>query len=362
MVAVPSYVQSLQPYEPGKSIAELRAATGVQQIIKLASNENPLGPSPKARQAIIAALDDMHRYPDGGAALKQALASRYHIAVTNIVLASGSDSLMSAIVRAFVTEGGEVVTSDGSFPQYHLMPQARGAKVVTAPLRDYRYDLTALARLITPKTQVVFLANPNNPTGTMYTRPEWDTFYHTVPSSTLLVCDEAYAEFVFGHPEWPDSMTYRSDNVITLRTFSKAYGLAGMRIGYGMAHADLIHELHKVKLPFEPGVLALAAAEAALMDDAFVQRYLAMVREGYTYVCKRLDAMGVAYTPSVASFVMVHFRDAEAARRMNAGLLARGIIVRPLGAFGLPGAVRITIGLPEENKQCLDAIETLLGG
>lgn len=360
MVHVPAYIAGLVPYEPGKSIAELRRATGATDIIKLASNENPLGPSPKARAAMLAALDDLHRYPDGGGALKAALADRYGIRPENVVLAGGSDSLMMAIVRAFVTPGGEVVTSAGSFLQYLLMPKAQGAVVKAAPLKNYHYDLEAIAALVTARTQLVFLANPNNPTGTIFSRTEWDAFYRSVPSDTLIVLDEAYAEFVHELPEWPDSMAYRYDNVLTLRTFSKAYGLAGVRLGYGFGHADWIRELHKVKLPFEPSSLALAAGEAALDDTAFVQQYLQLVREGRRYFEERFTAMGIAYAPSAANFVMACFPDAATATQIHAALLAEGIIVRPLKAFGLPEAVRITIGLPEENKRCMDGIATIM--
>lgn len=362
MPQVPPYIATLKPYVPGKPIAELQRETGTRKIIKLASNENPLGPSPKATAAIRRSIDELHRYPDGGFALKQLLAARYRVTPENIVLGAGSDSLMLAVVRAFVTEGGEVVTSAGSFAQYYLMPQSRGAVVKTAPLREYRYDLEAIAALVTPTTQCIFLANPNNPTGTMFTCAEWEAFYRRIPSDTLIVLDEAYFEFVEGIPDWPDSQKYRYDNVVTLRTFSKAYGLAGIRLGYGIGHADTIGALHKVKLPFEPNTLALAAGEGALQDQEFVSAYRALVERGRQEYYERFARMGVRYTPSVANFVMAVFSDQAAAERIHHGLLARGIIVRPLHAFGLPEAIRITIGLPDENARCMDAIAELLRG
>ncbi|MBI2346945.1 MAG: histidinol-phosphate transaminase [Deltaproteobacteria bacterium] len=360
MSQVPPYIAALRSYIPGKPIAELQRETGAARIIKLASNENPLGPSPKVKEAIGNALDDIHRYPDGGFALTRALAARYRVTPDNIVLGAGSDSLMLALVRAFVTEGGEVVASAGSFAQYYLMPQSRGAIVKTAPLKEYRYDLAAIAALVTPKTQMIFLANPNNPTGTMFTKAEWEAFYRQIPAETLIVLDEAYFEFVETNPDWPDSQKYRYDNVVTLRTFSKTYGLAGLRLGYGIGQTDPIREMKKVKLPFEPNVLALVAGEAALGDREFVDRYRSLVEEGRAVFYERLARMGVRYVPSAANFVMAVFPDQTTAETIHKGLLARGVIVRSLHAFGLPEAIRITIGLPEENVQCMDAIAALV--
>lgn len=349
-------IEKLVPYQPGKSIEELQRETGQKEIIKLASNENALGPSPKAIEAIQAALGQIHRYPDGGFELKKKLANALGRKPENIVLGNGSDSLMLAIVLAFVTEGGEVVTSEYSFAQYTLMPLARGAKIHYAPMKEWRYDLNAIAGLITNKTEVVFLSNPNNPTGTMFTKKEWNDFLKRVPHETLIVCDEAYAEFVLDHPDWPNSLENPRDNVLTLRTFSKAYGLAGLRLGFGVGDSKWIKELHKVKLPFEPSVLALAAGLAALDDSGFVKEYVTMIHNERTYVEKRLAQMRVLFVESVANFVMVDFGDLKKARQIHEKLLQKGIIIRPLEAFGLPTCARITIGLPQENQKCMDAI------
>ena len=222
MVRVPPHIERLVPYTPGKSVASLARETGAKEIIKLASNENPLGPSPKAVAAIKKALERIHFYPDDGFALRKKLAAKFHVAPENILLSNGSDSIMLAIVRAFVTEGGEVVTSERSFAQFNLMPLAQGAVVKEAPMKNDRYDLEAIAKKITPQTQVVFLANPNNPTGTIFTKKEWESFLSHVSKEVLIVCDEAYAEFVQGNLEWPNSLQYQRDNIITSRTFSKA--------------------------------------------------------------------------------------------------------------------------------------------
>lgn len=362
MTKVAKNIETLVPYTPGKAIEELQRETGQKEIIKLASNENPLGPSPKAVEAIQKALAQIHRYPDGGFKLKQKIAERFGKKPENIILGNGSDSLMLAIVSAFVTEGGEVVTSEKSFAQFTLMPQARGAQVRYAPMKNWRYDLKAIANLITEKTQVIFLSNPNNPTGTMFNKKEWGDFLNDVPKETLIVSDEAYAEFVFDHLEWPNSLDDNRDNTITLRTFSKAYGLAGLRLGYGFGNPRLIAQLHKVKLPFEPSLLAQVAGLAALEDQNFVRECLSLIKEERGYVEDRLRKMGVRYLPSVVNFVMVDFGDDEKCDTVNKALLKKGIIIRPLNAFGLPNCARITIGLPNENQKCMDAIEEVLCG
>ncbi len=360
MMRVPTYIAALKPYEPGKPIAALRRETGLEHIIKLASNENPLGPSPRALAAMQAALAQVHVYPDDGPELRAALAARLNRQPENILLGGGSDSLMLSIVRVFVTEGGEVISADGSFPQYWLMPQSRGATVRLAKLKNYCYDLDAIADLVTPRTQLIFLANPNNPTGTIFQRAAWEKFYARIPPHVMIVCDEAYAEFAAHDPQWPDSLQYAHDNIITLRTFSKAYGLAGVRLGYAIAAPEIIRELSKVKLPFEPSSLALAAGEAAWDDAEFLERTLTLNCAQYAIVTAALDQMGIAYVPSHANFVMIHFRDATTMQRVNTGLLAQGVILRPLTASGFPSSMRMTIGLPAENARCLDVMKTLL--
>lgn len=360
MPFIPPYISSLTPYEPGKSILELKAITKTKKIIKLASNENPFGPSPKAKAAIQKALKDLHYYPDGGLRLKEKLAQKHQVSTKNIILGGGSDSLVLSIVRAFVTEGGEVVTSDFSFPQYFLFSKSRGAIVKLAPFKNYTYDLEAIQKCVTHKTQIIFLANPNNPTGTIFTRKEWEKFYQNIDPNILIVLDEAYAEFAEANKDWPNSLKDRLDNVITLRTFSKAYGLAGVRLGYAVAHEKWIDILHKVKLPFEPSSLAIAAGEGALQDSAFVKKYLTTVEKERLKITKCLTEMGISVPLSSANFVMMPFETEQDAKDIFEGLLREGIIVRWLHPFHLPNALRISIGRPEENKRCLETIRMLL--
>lgn len=356
MLKTAPYIDALQPYRPGESIESVRQTTGVQDVIKLASNEHPTGPSPTVLAAIQSALHDLHRYPDGGTALQAALAAHYGVKPDEVTVSNGSDSLILAIVRAFVTEGGEVVTSAGSFAQNVLMPRSRGAIMREAPLRDYAYDLPALAELIGPKTQLVVLSNPNNPTGTYFTRTAWEQFYARVPAHIPIILDEAYAEFVADCADWPNGLHDRRDNVIVLRTFSKAYGLAGLRIGYAIAAPDVIATLNKVRLPFEPNSIAIAAGVAALADQAHVARTVAANAAERARIAAALQHYPCTVVPSAANFVMLACADTSHATALAAALRDRGIIIRPLGAFGLPHAVRISVGTPDENTRLLAAL------
>ena len=252
MPLVPPYIESLRPYEPGRSIDEVRRAYGLTNVAKLASNENPLGPSPLAIEAVRRQLGGLHLYPNGGLDLRRTLAEQFDLKPENVIAGSGSEGIMSNIIRTFLCDDDEVLTTDAAFIGFQVLARSRGVRYRTVPYRDWHYDLPALAARITEKTKIVYLANPNNPTGTIFTRQEFDSFYRHVPERVLIILDEAYFEYAKDNPRYPDSMHYRYDNVITLRTFSKIYGLAGIRIGYGFAHEELIANLLKVKLPFEP--------------------------------------------------------------------------------------------------------------
>ena len=252
MPLVPPYIAGLRPYEAGKSIEEVRRQYGLAHISKLASNENPLGPSPLAREAATRALHALNYYPNGGLDLRRVLASQYGLKVENVIAGSGSEGIMANIVRAFLCDEDEVLTTEAAFIGFQVLARSRGVLYRTVPYRAWHYDLEALSAAINEHTKIVYLANPNNPTGTIFTRQEFDAFYRHVPDRVLIILDEAYFEYAKDNPRYPDSMHYRYDNVITLRTFSKIYGLAGIRIGYGFAHEDLIANLLKVKLPFEP--------------------------------------------------------------------------------------------------------------
>jgi histidinol-phosphate aminotransferase len=352
---VPPYIASLKPYEAGRSIESVEREFGVRAV-KLASNENPFGPSPIALEAIRHSLRDLNRYPSGGLRLREVLAREYETRIENVIAGSGSEGIMSNIIRTFLGDDDEVLTTESAFVGFQNLARSRGVRYRTVPYRDWRYDLPALARAITDKTKIIYLANPNNPTGTIFTRHEFDEFYRLVPERVLVILDEAYFEYAKENPRYPDSMHYRYDNVITLRTFSKIFGLAGIRVGFGFAHEELIANLLKVKLPFEPSALAEAAAIGALSDRDFFYRSLAQNARGIRLLTESLRDMGLAFAPPEANFVMVELPDADAADRLVHELLIHGVIIRPLKSFGLPRCVRISTGSDAENEKCVDAM------
>ena len=357
MPLVPPYIASLRPYEAGRSAEEVERAYGVARAVKLASNENPLGPSPLALEAIRNCASRLSLYPNGGLDLRQILAREYDVKVENVIAGSGSEGIMSNINRAFLCDEDEVLTTEAAFIGFQVLAKSRGVKYRTVPYKDWCYDLPALASQINQNTKIIYLANPNNPTGTIFTRLEFDDFYRHVPERVLIILDEAYFEYAKDNPRYPDSMHYRYDNVITLRTFSKVYGLAGVRIGYGFAHEQLIANLLKVKLPFEPSTLAQAAGIAALEDKAFLHRSLELNARGLRRFTDALGEMGLKAVPSEANFVMVIFGDADQAARVTEDLLKQGVIVRPLNAFGLPDCIRISTGTDEDNERCVAAMQ-----
>jgi histidinol-phosphate aminotransferase len=359
MPQVPPYIENLRPYEPGRSIDEVRQAYGLTRVAKLASNENPLGPSPVALAAIAKNLGSVNYYPNGGLSLRVRLAEQFKLKVGNVIAGSGSDSVMAAIVRAYLAPGDEVLTTEGAFIGFQVQAKGAGAVYRTVPYREWHYDLPALAAAITEKTKIVYLANPNNPTGTIFSKDEFESFYSQVPERVLIILDEAYFEYAKANPRYPDSLDYRYDNVITVRTFSKIYGLAGLRVGYGFAHEGIITNLMKVKLPFEPGTLAQIAGIAALDDKEFVDRTLELNARGLRAISHSLNEMGLDVVPSDANFVMVPLEDECEAKWMTEQLLKKGVIVRPLGAFGLAQCVRISTGIDEDNRMLLDAMEGL---
>ena len=360
MKLVPSYIDALPPYEAGRGVEEIRSLYGVEKVIKLASNENPLGPSPGAVTALQQELGRLHIYPNGGLDLRRVLAREFDLKVENVIAGSGSDGLISNIVRTFLGDEDEVLTTEAAFIGFQLLARSRGVRYRTVPYRDWHYDLPALAAAINRNTKIVYLANPNNPTGTIFTRQEFDAFYAHVPARVLIILDEAYFEYAKDTPRYPDSMHYRYDNVITLRTFSKVYGLAGMRIGYGFAHEALIGNLLKVRLPFEPGTLAQAAGIGALQDKAFLHRSLELNARALAYLTRTLRALNLEVVESHANFVMVPMGSEREASDLVEELLRRGIIIRPLKAFGLPACVRISTGTEEQTETAVRALEEAL--
>ncbi len=351
MPLVPKHIQQLKPYQPGKSIEELKRELGLKKIVKLASNENPIGVSPKALQAMQKALQSINRYPSPDAyELRQALAQRYDVKIDNVFTGNGSEGIIATIMRTFLLDDEEAITSHGSFVTFDVQAQSRGIKLIRTPLKDYRIDLEAIAEQITPKTKIIYLANPNNPTGTIFTVSEFLKFIKNVPPRVLVILDEAYFEFAHDDPVYPDSMQYRLDNVITLRTFSKAFGLAGVRIGYGFAHEHFIANLMKIKLTFEPSTLAQVAAVAAMEDADFLEQTLHFNRIGKQFFYNLFDELGIPYLKSHANFVTIILDSEQRVNKLFNRLLKEGVIVRPLKSFGLPHCIRVSIGLPEENE------------
>jgi histidinol-phosphate aminotransferase len=355
------HILGIAPYEPGKPVEEVERELNIPNPIKLASNENPLGPSDRVQKAIIAALPSLNRYPDGsGYYLRQALAKRHGFSPDHMVLGNGSNELIELLVRAFLRPGDEAVVPHPSFVVYPMMVQAAGGVRVMVMLRDYRLDLEAMARAITPMTKLVFIANPNNPTSTVVTADEVEQFMGRVPERTIVVFDEAYIEFALG-PDVPETLNYvrQGRKVIVLRTFSKAASLAGLRVGYGVADADAIALMNRIRQPFNVNSLAQAAALAALEDDGHTLECVRMIEAGRHFLYEEFKALGVRYVPARANFILVDV--GRSAAEIYQRLLKEGVIVRPLTSFGMETALRVTVGTPEENRRLIKALRTALG-
>lgn len=354
MPLVPPYIEALRPYVAGLSPEAARLRYQLDRVDKLASNENPLGPSPLAVEAMRLTLQGLNYYPSGGVELRCRLSELYDVKPENVIAGSGSEGIMANIIRTFLLDDDEVLTTENAFIGFRVLAQSRGVAYRTVPYQNWRYDLPALAAAITERTKIIYLANPNNPTGTIFSRHDFDEFYRHVPERVLIILDEAYFEYAQDHPQYPDSMHYRYDNVITLRTFSKIYGLAGIRIGYGFAHESLIANLLKVKLPFEPSSVAQAAGIAALDDREFLHRSLELNARGLRLFFSAFRELGLPVVPSQANFVMLPLDSPEEADRLATALLRRGTIVRPLAAFGLPACLRVSTGAMDANERCVE--------
>ena len=361
MALVPSYIKQLDNYKPGKSIKEAKRELGITDLIKLASNENPLGSSPKGLAAIKKSFDQLHRYPDAtGYELRKKLSERFNVKKENVIIGAGSEGIMSTIMRTFLLSDDELISADNSFIGFRVLANASGRRVHWVPMKNYRYDLQAMAEKITDYTKIIYIANPDNPMGTYVTRDEFNEFYSYVPERVLIILDEAYYEFAKDSPNYPDSMSYRYDNVITLRTFSKVYGLAGIRIGYGFAHDSLINNLMKVKVPFEPSLAAQAAGVAALDDTNFLKKTLETNNHGMTYLKTEFDSLHIEQVPSVANFITTIWDSEARASNLSQKLLKKGVIVRQLIAFGWPDCIRISVGIEEENKKFIHSLKGVL--
>ena len=354
------HILGIAPYEPGKPIEELERELGIQWAIKLASNENPLSPSDRVQKAIAAALPNLNRYPDGsGFYLRQALAKRHNAAPEQIVLGNGSNELIELIVRAFLRPGEEAIIPHPSFVVYPMIVQAAGGIRVVITLKDYRLDLEAMARAITSLTKLVFIANPNNPTATIVTAAEVERFMAGIPPTVIVVFDEAYIEFAMG-ADFPDTLSHvrQGRKVFVLRTFSKASSLAGLRVGYGIAQADAMALLHRVRQPFNVNSLAQVAALAALEDDGHILECVRMNEAGRHFLYDEFTALGLKYVLSRANFILVDV--GRSAHDVYQRLLREGVIVRPMTSFGMETALRITVGTPEENRRLIKALRKCL--
>jgi histidinol-phosphate aminotransferase len=351
-------IQSLSPYVPGKPVEELQRALGLTRVIKLASNENPLGPSPKAMVALSGAQATLHRYPDGGGTqLRQAIADRWKVADDQIILGNGSDEILGLLARTFLAPGDEAIMADHTFVIYKMEVTAVHGKPVVVPLVNWTHDLESMARAITPRTKLLFLCNPNNPTGTMVSTEAVDRFMARVPEDVIVVFDEAYFEYV-RNPGFPDAMAYvkQGRNAIVLRTFSKIYGLAGLRIGYGVSTAEIVGFLNRVRPPFNANSLAQKAALAALGDDEHVAKSRTVNAAGMEQLEQGLRALGMTPIPSETNFL--YFDAKRDGRSVFDALLREGIIVRHI----VGTMIRVTIGLSDENAAFLQAFKKVLAG
>ena len=354
-------VQKLQPYQPGKPIEELERELGITDIVKLASNESPLGPSPRALAAIRGQLENLHRYPDGsGYRLKAALGERLGVRASQISLGNGSNDLLELVARAWLRPDDEVVFSEHAFAVYPLVALACSARPIAVPARDYGHDLPAMAEAITERTRIVFIANPNNPTGTWISAADLDHFLARVPKNVLVVLDEAYFEYV-EESAYPDGISRLTahPNLIVTRTFSKMYGLSGLRVGYAISSLDIAEVLNRVRQPFNCNSLALAAAEAALDDHDYLEYARDLNTTGLAQVAEGLEQLQLDYIPSVGNFIA--FDCGRESMPVYEALLREGVIVRPIGGYGMPNHLRVSIGLPEENERFLEALAQVLG-
>ena len=360
MSLVPKYIKNLSPYVPGKRIEDIKANCNIKKVIKLSSNENPNGPSPLAINAVKKILYETNRYPDSsGYSLRDKLSSMNNINIENVILGCGSEGIMSTIIRTFLHEDDELIGSEDSFIGFKVLANASGRKIHWVRKKNYFYDLESIAERINSKTKIIYLANPDNPTGTYFTKADFDNFIAKVPQRVLVILDEAYYEYAQHIKYYPDSMFYRYDNVITLRTFSKCYGLAGFRIGYGFAHEDLISNLLKVKLPFEPSIPAQVAALAALNDKEYLHKTVQENKDGMNYLTNKMKEYNLQLIPSAANFITIIFSKEIVASKFLEDMINNGIILRGLKSFGMPSSVRISIGNKIENEYFAKTLDKL---
>lgn len=358
------HLLDLAPYPPGKPIEEAKRELGLKRVIKLASNENPLGPSPRALAAMRRVAREMSLYPDGGGhALKEALARKLSVSPEEIVLGNGSDEITLFLALCYLGPGRSIVVSDRAFIRYRMAAQLAGARARVVPMADFRHDVAALAKAVDRTTAILFLDNPCNPTGAMATRAEMERLLRAVPPRVLILVDEAYYEYAAADPEYPDSLAMRREhpNMVVARTFSKAYGLAGLRIGYALARPEIARDLDRVRPPFNTSRMAQAAAVAALGDAAHLRRSVACNGRGMRLLGRELEKMGLGFAPSRANFILVDVgARGRAGGEVYQALLRMGVIVRPMDGYGLRGHIRVSVGTPPQNRAFLSALRKAL--
>ena len=357
----PAYIRSIAPYQPGKPISDLARDKGLDpsQIVKLASNENPLGVSPNAHMAMMDALDDIARYPDGNSVLlRDAVCEKFNVTPAQLVFGNGSNDILELSARAFLAPGDEAVYSQHAFAVYSLVTQAVGATGIIVPAKQFGHDLDAMLKAITPKTRMVFVANPNNPTGTLIGKLELKNFLSAVPKHVLIMLDEAYDEYLTDELK-AESIGWLGefDNLVISRTFSKAYGLAGLRVGFGVTSKEIADLMNRVRQPFNVNSIAQAAAVASLADDEFVERTRALNQAGMVQITQGLQKLGLSFIPSFANFVSFNVNDAP---RVYERLLNQGVIVRPIANYEMPDYLRVSIGLFSENARFLEVLATAI--
>ncbi|HWP97928.1 MAG TPA: histidinol-phosphate transaminase [Syntrophomonadaceae bacterium] len=351
---------NLKPYIPGKPVEEVQRELGLTDIVKMASNENPLGPSPLAVKALGEALDRIYMYPDANCfQLRDKMAAKLDVRERSIVIGNGSDELLKMIAEAFIHSGDEVIYADPTFAEYEFTALLMGACTRTIPLNNFGHDLEGILAVVNEKTRIIYLCNPNNPTGTVVTQAQLDRFIALLPETVLLVIDEAYGEYAT-NPEYPDGLRYvREDRpVIVLRTFSKIYGLAALRVGYGVTRTDIAAALERVREPFNVNMLAQVGATAALEDQEHLSRSLECNQQGKDYLYRELGRMGLKWVPTEANFVLVD--TAQDCQKVYEQLLRQGIIVRSGNVFGYPTHIRVTVGLPDQNARFIKALKDVL--
>jgi len=352
-------IKGLIPYKPGKPMEELERELGITDSVKVASNENPIGPSPKAVEAIKEALSNLNRYPDGNATvLKDRLAEKLGVKPTNLIIGNGSNEILELMLRTYLGPGESVVFSEHAFVVYMLVTRAAGGRGIAVPMKGFTHDLEAIAKAIEPDTRLVFVANPNNPTGTFNTGEEVEALIDALPDKCLLVIDEAYVEYV-QDPSYPDSLKYLDRPVLIARTFSKLHGLAGLRIGYGVANERIIEYMNRVRQPFNVNAIAQIAATAALDDTEHRKLVIETNKVGMAFVKEKLKAMDLTWVPSVANFLLINVE--RPGMEVFQKLLPKGVIVRAMTEYGYPEYIRVTIGTREENVKFIKTLGEVLG-